>query len=200
MTSKDNFAGSTPRKVLLFSGHMIDAPGREKPRFPADKEAPAARAIAQTLEDIGCKGEDLAICGGACGGDLLFAEAALARGATLQIYIPFDEPTFLEKSVDFADADWRKRYFAAKSHPNVTLQVAPELLGPLPDGADPYERNNLWMLESAMRFGAHKVDFVCLWNGQGGDGPGGTQHMMKEVERQSGRVHWLDTAKLWKLS
>ena len=27
-----------PRKVVLFSGHMIDAPGREKPRFPPDKE------------------------------------------------------------------------------------------------------------------------------------------------------------------
>ena len=24
-----------PRKVALFSGHMIDAPGRAKPRFPA---------------------------------------------------------------------------------------------------------------------------------------------------------------------
>ena len=28
-----------PRKVVLFSGHMIDAPGRKKPRFPSDKEA-----------------------------------------------------------------------------------------------------------------------------------------------------------------
>jgi hypothetical protein len=25
--------GGAPRKVLLFSGHMIDAPGREEPRF-----------------------------------------------------------------------------------------------------------------------------------------------------------------------
>jgi len=34
-----------PRKVVLFSGHMIDAPGREKPRFPPDKEPIAASAI-----------------------------------------------------------------------------------------------------------------------------------------------------------
>lgn len=27
-----------PRQVLLFSGHMVDAPDREKPRFPADKQ------------------------------------------------------------------------------------------------------------------------------------------------------------------
>jgi hypothetical protein len=31
-------AQQEPRKVALFSGHMIDAPGREKPRFPPDKE------------------------------------------------------------------------------------------------------------------------------------------------------------------
>jgi hypothetical protein len=36
------------------------------------------------------------------------------------------------------------------------------------------ERNNLWILQSAMRFGADKVEFICLWNGRGGDGPGGT--------------------------
>jgi hypothetical protein len=27
-----------PGKVVLFSGHMIDRPGQEKPRFPVDKE------------------------------------------------------------------------------------------------------------------------------------------------------------------
>jgi hypothetical protein len=86
-----------PRKVALFSGHMIDAPGREKPRFPPDEELIAARAIAQALADLGVGQTDLAICGGACGGDLLFAEAALARGAHLEVYIPFDEATFLEK-------------------------------------------------------------------------------------------------------
>ena len=29
------------------------------------------------------------------------------------------------------------------------------------------------MMDAALRFGADKVDFVCLWNGEGGDGPGG---------------------------
>ena len=32
----------SPRRVVLFSGHMIDAPGREKPRFPPDREPIAA--------------------------------------------------------------------------------------------------------------------------------------------------------------
>jgi hypothetical protein len=183
------------RKVALFSGHMIDAPGRAKPRFPLDKEPIAAAAIAATLADLGIGPDDLAICGGACGGDLLFAEAALAHGARLELYIPFDEPTFLEKSVDFADSHWRARFFAAKSRG--ALHVAPRELGPTPESEDPYERNNRWMLDTALRFGPDKVDFICLWNGEGGDGPGGTRHMMEEVRQRGGRTLWLDTTKLW---
>ena len=185
----------SPRKAVLFSGHMIDAPGREKPRFPPDKEPVAARAIASALADLDVGPGDLSICGGACGGDLLFAEAALARGARLELYIPFEEPTFLEKSVDFAGGDWRARFFAAKARG--VLFVAPRELGPPQEGEDPYERNNRWMMDAALRFGADKVDFVCLWNGEGGDGPGGTKHMMEEVRSKGGRTTWLDTTKLW---
>jgi hypothetical protein len=185
----------SPRKAVLFSGHMIDAPGREKPRFPPDKEPIAARAIASALADLDVGPGDLSICGGACGGDLLFAEAALARGARLELYIPFEEPTFLEKSVDFAGGDWRARFFAAKARG--VLHVAPRELGPPQEGEDPYERNNRWMMDAALRFGADKVDFVCLWNGEGGDGPGGTKHMMEEVRGKGGRTTWLDTTKLW---
>ncbi len=185
----------SPRKAVLFSGHMIDAPGRKKPRFPPDKEPVAARAIASALADLDIGPGDLSICGGACGGDLLFAEAALARGARLELYIPFEEPTFLEKSVDFAGGDWRARYFAATARG--VLHVAPRALGPPQEGEDPYERNNRWMMDAALRFGPDKVDFVCLWNGEGGDGPGGTKHMMEEVRSKGGRTTWLDTTKLW---
>ena len=185
----------SPRKAVLFSGHMIDAPGREKPRFPPDRVPVAAGAIASALADLDVGAGDLSICGGACGGDLLFAEAALARGARLELYIPFEEPTFLEKSVDFAGGDWRARFFAAKARG--VLHVAPREVGPLQDGDDPYERVNRWMLEQASRFGADKLHFVCLWNGEGGDGPGGTKHMMEEVRQRGGRAQWLDTTKLW---
>jgi hypothetical protein len=186
---------SSPGKVVLFSGHMIDAPGRETPRFPPDKEPLARQAIEGALADLGVAAGDLAICGAACGGDLLFAEAAVARGARLELYIPFDEPTFLEKSVDFAGEAWRARYLAMKAQ--AALHVAPDELGPLAPGEDPYERNNEWMLGQAERFGADKLAFVCLWNGESGDGPGGTRHMMEEARKAGGRAIWLDTQRLW---
>jgi hypothetical protein len=186
---------SQPRKVLLFSGHMIDSPSRKEPRFPADKEPIAAKATGDVLDRIAAGPGDLAICGGACGGDLLFAEAALARQLNLAIYLPFDEEKFLAESVNFAGAEWRKRYFAAKSR--ASMHIATEELGPLKADENPFERNNEWMLQVAEGHGAGKVDFICLWNGAGGDGPGGTQHLMQEVQNKGGRTHWLDTRQLW---
>jgi hypothetical protein len=60
-----------------------------------------------------------------------------------------------------------------------------------------FERCNLWLLYTALAWGVDKVRFICLWNGGGGDGPGGTAHMYNEVKRRTGRVSWLDTRKLW---
>jgi hypothetical protein len=196
MNSKDQ-ADVPPRRVLLFSGHMVDAPTRREPRFPAGKEPVVADAIAALLDgsDIAAGPGDLAICSGACGGDLLFAEACLARGTSLELYLPFDESNFLANSVDYAGADWRNRFFATKG--KATMHIAPDELGPLRTNEDPYERVNLWMLERAARFGAAKMVFVCLWNGEGGDGPGGTKHLMDAARRNSAPVHWLNTKTLW---
>jgi hypothetical protein len=186
-----------PRYVFLFSGHMIDAPGRSKPRFPADKEKIVAKAIARRLDDLGAGPEDIGMCGGSCGGDLLFAEACLKLGMHLQIRIPFDEPTFLKNSVTFADGNWRDRYYAVKNNKLTTLFVMPGKLGPTPKNANAFERNNKWQLYSALTWGPDKVYFICLWNGKGGDGPGGTKHMIDEVQRRSGRVFIIDTNTLW---
>ena len=187
-----------PRYVVLFGGHMIEAPGRVAPRFPLDKEKIAAQAIAKKLDELDAGPKDLALCGGDCGGNLLFAEACLKRGMHLQIRIPFDEPTFLKNSVTFADGNWCDRYYAVKNNKLTTLFVMPEELGPTPENANPYERNNLWQLYTALAMGAEKVRFICLWDGKGGDGPGGTKHMHDSVKKRSGLVYVLDTNILFK--
>ena len=188
-----------PRRVFLFSGHMIDDIRRECPRFPADKEPIAAQAIAAKLDELGMGPDDLAICGGACGGDTLFAEAALQRGCRLQLHLQFDEPEFLQASVAFAGEAWVDRYYAIKDQPLTQVRVQPDELGPLPKGRDPYERNNLWQLYTALAYGPDKVRFISLWNGEGGFGPGGTQHMVEAVRSRAGRVSILDTRQLFRL-
>jgi len=186
-----------PRLVVLFSGHMIDRPDRPEPRFPPDKEHIAGDAINATIDQLQVGAGDLAICGGACGGDLLFAEAALARGSRVALHLPFPEPTFMATSVTFAGPAWRDRFVAVRDHERTELLVMPDRLGREPSGIDPYERNNRWMLYTALAWGAKKVRFVALWDGKGGDDRGGTKHMFRTVQEHAGQVYHLDTTKLW---
>lgn len=184
-----------PRKVFLFSGHMVDAPDRQPPRFPdkPEKLAAAAQRIADALAQFDAGPDDLAITQGACGGDLLFTEACQERGVNVQWLQPFPEPEFIEKSVVSRGESWRARYLAAKAKLTRVIRSAPEELGLPPKGTDPYQRCNLWLLYTALSFGITKVQFICLWNGEGGDGPGGTAHMFEEVKRRTGQVTWIDS-------
>lgn len=189
------------RHVFLFSGHMIDAKDRVTPRFPPDKEPIAAHAIAAVLDEFEACDRDFGMTEGACGGDLVFAEALLERGTALELRLPFDEPTFLRESIDFEKAPsslpdrWHERFEKVKVRAKVLAM--PEVLGPTPEGASPYERCNLWMLQDTLAIGPQKLCFICLWDGKGGDGPGGTRHMVKQVRSCGGEVRWLDTTKLW---
>jgi tetratricopeptide (TPR) repeat protein len=184
-----------PRQVLLFSGHMLDKPGRAEARFPPEREATAAQAIAAKLDELGAGPGDLALCGGACGGDILFAEACLERGLDVRMHIQFQEPAFLAASVAFAGPHWVERYYRLKAR--TALLIQPDELGPVPADADAYERNNLWQLYTALSFGPERVRFIALWDGQGGEGAGGTQHMVETVHRHSGLAYVLDTKSLW---
>lgn len=186
-----------PRRVLLFSGHMIDSPHRTPPRFPPEKAALAAQCIADKLDELQAGPDDLAITQGANGGDILFAEACLQRGVKLQLLQPFIEAEFIENSVTPGNADWLPRYQnIARQMPGPPL-AAPGELGPLPPDMNAYERCNLWLLTSGLAYGPEKLVFICLWDGGGGDGSGGTAHMVAEVQKQHGRVIWLDTRTLW---
>jgi len=193
-----------PDKVFLFSGHMIDSPDRVDPRFPADKESIAAARIGEILDNLEAGPDDLAIAQGAAGGDILFAEACLARGVPFQMLLPLDEPDFIEASVlPSANGEaWRQRYLALRDKLTLPPRIMPDELGPLPRDREGHEMNafercNLWLLYSALAQGINRVRFICLWNGGGGDGPGGTGHMVHEVKRRTGQVSWLDTRQLW---
>ena len=188
-----------PDKVLLFSGHRIDAPNRTPPRFPPEK-APAADArLNEALDQIGVGAHALALSQAAAGGDILFLEACHARGARCEVLLPFAEAEFVQQSVaSSADGEqWVQRFHALKAKLGAdAFRIMPEELGPLPEGADPYERCNLWLLSEALAYGDDKLNFICLWNGATGDGPGGTAHMAEEAKRRTGRIYWIDTRTL----
>ena len=93
--------------VLAFSGHMIDSPARPTPRFPACIEDAVRGAMDSVLDTL------LPIIGysqAACGGDLLFCEALLAREQEVNIVLPFSRDDFIAQSVVHAGASWVRRF------------------------------------------------------------------------------------------
>jgi len=92
--------------VINYTGHMIAAVGA-KGRFPAAQEYSVVKQITERLEKhrVGFGYGPLA-----CGGDILFAEALLARGAELHVVLPFARDEFIEISVAPAGPDWVARF------------------------------------------------------------------------------------------
>lgn len=93
--------------LVVFTGHMIDRPGRSPARFPAHLEAAVAAAIDAALQRLDA---GFGYCSAACGADLLFAEAMLARGAELHLTLPFDRDDFVLTSVAPAGPGWVERF------------------------------------------------------------------------------------------
>ena len=171
--------------------------GRDEPRFPVDKVSSAAREIERVLDGFEAGPEDLSLTQGAAGGDLLFAEACLARGVRLQLLVPFLEPEFVERSV-LSSVDgptWGERWLALPRTPD-SHRYMPEELGPTSADDDEFERCNRWLLFTALAYGAEKLRFICLWDGGEGEGRGGTRHMIDEVRKRKGKVEWIDSRKL----
>ena len=185
-----------PRHVLLFSGHMIDGPSRPEKRFPDEMKDLAKKAIAKALDKLGAGHGDLALCEGACGGDLLFAQAALERHMHLELRLPFDENLFMEKSVGFAGQAWRDMYMDVKNHPRTRVFCMPDSLGPTPESHNQYERVNRWQIYSAYARGPQAVRVIALWDGRESEKRGGTAHMVSAASLHFDSISIVDTQRL----
>jgi hypothetical protein len=188
----------TPRQVLLFSGHIVDAPERLVPRFPAAKVPAAAAAIERVLDDLGAGPADLALTQGAAGGDLLFVQACVARGLRVQLLLPLPEAEFIAQSIDCAGDGpaWRRLWFDLLPRLGTTPKRLADEPGLALPGDNVFERCNEWLMATALALGPDKLRLICLWDGGGGDGPGGTAHMVAEARAAAAPVIWIDTRTL----
>ena len=192
---------SAPRfgKVAVASGHMIDAPGRSEERFPPRKEAAVRQRMAAQLAEWGIGLGDLAICGGARGADLLFAELCAERGAEVWLLLPLPEGEFLDESVRLQQSDWEERYFRMRERPATKLFLQPDRLKSPPKGTSVFARNNLWMLNTARveAADADKLYALVVWDRKPtGDGPGGTSDFVARVKSLGGRRGYVNPLEL----
>ena len=167
--------------VAAFSGHMFDVPGRKHPRFPSSSAPAARRELTRVCKEHHVKIGYSAL---ACGGDILFAETLLKLGGEIHIVLPFEEKTFRRVSVDLVPGkDWGRRFKTIlKKAASVTI------LNPSGDPTEPenYEYCNRALLGMA-KLKARSINLdlqpVVMWDGQPGDGPGGTEAFIKKCRQ-----------------
>lgn len=192
-----------PARVLIFTGHRIDAPERAQPRFPSQAERKARAMIRSAVEAelTGVEGEVIGYAGGASGGDILFHEVCdeLEIGTWLLLAGPRDD--YVKASVQDAGPDWVRRFDQLhrrlESQTRVLSQTL-ELPRWLRSAADYsiWQRNNLWQLETALAYGSAATTLIALWNHEAGDGPGGTEDMVRIAKECGATTVILDAREL----
>jgi hypothetical protein len=188
----------TPKfqKVLIFSGHMIDAPQRAEARFPPGKEAAVRECLEKILADWGAGAGDLAVCGAARGGDILFAEICKSRGAHVRLLLPKGEGPFIAESVRLPGSDWVNRFHTLMDTCEHWFQD--DHLGPPPEDASVHARNNLWILNTGRSESRPRQLYAALvWDEKPtGDGPGGTSHFASEAVRLNAQLEIVNPTRL----
>jgi class 3 adenylate cyclase len=171
-----------PPRVAFFCGHI----------FRADTEAEAVleAEIARVLRE-----EQIGFVYGAlaAGADILFAEAALARGLDLHVILPFVEEDFLAQSVLPGGAGWLERYEACRDRAtSVTYASDIAYFGdPAQYGYASRMAMGLARLR-AQHLLAEPVQ-LAIWDGKPVIGPAGTGADVAAWRGQSGRTVVIDS-------
>ena len=195
---------------LVFSGHMIDAPGRARPRFPADQENTARAQIEEAVREIRAaaaqrKERVIGMAGALNGGDLLFHEVCHDLGIETVVFLPVPEIAYRTTAISGPASGWAERYHVvlgrAEEAANVlTLartETQPGWLLSRPDYST-WLRSNRWILHHAWAVTTDdRVTVLALWNGEPGDGPGGVANLVAAAERDGAEVRVLDTAAMF---
>jgi hypothetical protein len=191
-------------RAILFTGHMIDPPGANPPRFPDSARGQAEEVIRAKLQQeiARTEGTVVAIASGASGGDLLFHSACEALGVEHRLYLPLPSDRFRNESVSPAGRYWEDRFdelFRGYNSPP-TLAQSPEL--PLwlstRKGYTSWQRANLWLIYEALALGAVNFTLLSLWDGVKTEGLGGVYHMRTVAQQHGAALVTIDTADLLK--
>ena len=193
----------SPRpRIIVFAGHRIDTTGRAERRFPPESEAQAAAMIREAIaaEQALASGRQIeGLAGGASGGDILFHELCADAGISTQLLLALPKDDFAAASVLDAGPDWMERYrrLCERLDTKVLARTPalPDWLAARQDYSI-WARNNSWLLHTALSRAETDVTLLVLWDGKGGDGPGGTHDMLKLAESRGVRIVRLDASLL----
>jgi hypothetical protein len=152
-------------RVVVFAGHMIDRPGRLKPRFPDYLAPKIYQKIADTLERLDAR---IGFASAACGSDILFLEAMLKRAGEINIILPHFKEDFIRSSVSLIPgSDWGSRFEAVLDQASQVILASENRAS---GNAMVYEYANLLLdgLAIAGENAGHRINSPGVWDGGGG--------------------------------
>jgi len=181
--------------VVAFAGHMIDAPSRPVPRFPAELVPQVQAAIRDTFARFR---EPVLFTSAACGADLLLIEVALARGAEVNIVLPFDRDDFVRTSVAIGGDEWIGRFDDALGRAHRVVMATEE--GYL--GDDALFSHAAMLVEGLTMLRATQLQaaptLLCLLDAAEAPRVGGTRESLERWTRQVGPPRVIDLQALRK--
>jgi hypothetical protein len=193
-------------RIIVGTGHRVDAADRKTPRFPNTVEAIAKAKLwlRQQLESEKAQttGVVSGIGGAASGTDLLFHEVCAELGIATMVVLPIPRQDYSRQSVMGGGPDWVEKFNRLlDTRSAITLSDSAEL--PIWAASIPnygvFQRGNIWMLANALLRANSDATLLALWNGQAGDGPGGTADMVKLAESHGAKVCIKNTDELFAL-
>jgi class 3 adenylate cyclase/tetratricopeptide (TPR) repeat protein len=168
-------------KVCVFSGHMLDGPGRETPRFQA---ADINRVQSEINRFFDSKRIGITYSSAACGSDILFLEEAIRRGVESIIVLPFPPEEFKRSSVSFAGPDWERRFDKVIASASNVINLDDDPSAP---GAIAFTYTNRYLDGAAMlRARALATEVCCLavWDGSPPLCAGGTSEIVTHWQQR----------------
>lgn len=179
-------------KVVVFVGHMIDRPDRRQDRFRPERAGAVKTAIKSWLK------QHHALVGyssGACGSDILFQEALRELGGECNLILPYNEDQFLVDSVEIrGDGDWGRRFQKVVDNATRVIRASRTRLY---FGSVSYEFANSLTHGLALRHAEQletSVLRLAVWNGEPGDGPGGTESVVRRWHEYGVPVYRVDVS------
>ncbi len=182
--------------AVIFTGHMIDLPGRDRPRFPPVMESVVADVIKMTIGELSerTEGSLVGIASGARGSDILFLEIVQDLGLETRMVLPLPPEQFIPASVaGVASGDWEDRFQALwNRHGDDEREVIA-----IGTGRERYVACNSRMVALGRSLAKSTV-LLAYWDGASGDGTGGTQSFVDMMRTAGGEVLHLDAAELYR--
>jgi tetratricopeptide (TPR) repeat protein len=190
----DTFDQALPvPRVAAFTGHMVDVEGRVPPRFPKEKVGFVRDAIREKLNALNVR---YGFSSAARGADILFIEELLRRGGHPDVWLPFPHYGFIKTSVG---EGWDERFMSILKDDRVDVTVLNYSVPSQDAQPEAYASCNFHIQKAATEKASvldEKPILICVWNGNLGDGKGGTADAVRDWLNEGHQLEIIDISKL----